>query len=380
MRDLIPENIRGRYFGKRAAIATALGAGLSLLAGISVDYFKASHSEISIYSVVLLIGAGFGMLGVFFQTRIPEPRMVRTRQKRVRTVLAEPFQDKNFRHLLLFLGSWSFAMNLAAPFFTVYMLQRLHLSMTIVLSLAVLSQLMNVLFFQVWGRLADRFSNKSVLIMAGPLFMLSIFFFPLTTMPESYIMTFPFLILIHVLAGMSTAGMILCTGNIALKLAPQGKATAYLATNALVSGIAATIAPILGGIVADWFANKELRLTLTWTTETMQQGMELPAMSFRGLDFLFLGAIMFGMYSLHRLLLVKEVGDAEEGVVLSEFHRIVGRAVRHVSNVSGLRHLFHFPYGKLIELLSEDDLIPGKNGLPASPGLFDPGLVQKELE
>lgn len=51
------------------------------------------------------------------------------------------------------------------------------------------------------------------------------------------------------MASMSTAGVSLCAGNIALKLAPQGRAAAYLAVNALVAGAAATIAPISGGLL-----------------------------------------------------------------------------------------------------------------------------------
>ena len=50
------------------------------------------------------------------------------------------------------------------------------------------------------------------------------------------------------MASMSTAGVSLCAGNITLKLAPQGRAAAYLAVNALVAGAAATIAPISGGL------------------------------------------------------------------------------------------------------------------------------------
>lgn len=381
MQDVVPEDIRGRYFGKRAAISTALGAALSLLAGISVDYFAQQFPEIGIYSAFFLIASAIGLIGTYFISRVPEPRMVATPQQSIRAVLTEPFHDENFRQLLRFLGSWNFAINLAAPFFTVYMLQRLQLSMTIVLALSVLSQLMNVLFFQLWGRLADRFSNKSVLAVAGPLFMLSIFFFPLTTMPEAYVLTLPFLVLIHVLAGISMAGMLLCAGNIALKLAPQGKATAYLATNALVSGMAAAIAPILGGIAADWFAKKELRLALTWTSERIHEGMELPAMNLRGLDFLFILACVLGMYSLHRLVLVKEAGDVEEGVVVSEFYRMMRKAVRSVSNVAGMRLLFSFPYGRLTELFSEDNLMQDdESGLPMSPGLFHAASITNEFD
>ena len=43
------------------------------------------------------------------------------RDKHWLSLLTTPLRDSNFRHLVLFLSSWNFAVNLAAPFFTVYM-------------------------------------------------------------------------------------------------------------------------------------------------------------------------------------------------------------------------------------------------------------------
>jgi MFS family permease len=259
--------------------------------------------------------------------------------------LKEPLREKNFRQLLVFLGTWNFAINMAAPFFTVYMLKRLEMPLAIVLALSVLSQLVNVLFFHVWGRLADRFSNKSVLMVSGSLFVISIILWPFLTMPEKYLLTVPLLILIHVLTGISTAGVTLCSANIALKCAPYGKATAYLASSALVNGLAATAAPIVAGIAADWFSTQELTLALRWVSHASGgKPLEIPAFNLRGLDFLFVGAFIFGQYSLHRLLAVQEEGEVEERIVMTELYGQVRKAVRHVSNVAGLRQLTYFPF------------------------------------
>ncbi len=376
MQDFIPVSIRGEYFGKRLSIATALGAVLSLAAGMSVDLFKTRFPEIGIYSVLFLTGAGFGFLGVYFLSRIPEPRMTVVASRGILTVLFEPFHDKNFRQLLIFLGAWNLMNNLAAPFFTVYMLKRIGLSMTLVLGLSVLSQIANVLFFQVWGSLADRFSNKSVLAVTGPLFILSILCFPFTTMPDAYILTIPLLVVIHALAGMSSAGVLLCTGNIALKRAPQGKSTSYLAINALISGLAATIAPILGGVTADWFGYRELRLTFTWTSTAVGRVVAVSPMNHQGLDFLFIMAVLVGIYALHRLAYVKEFGEVEKGVVLLEFYGAMRRSLRSISNVAGVRNLFQFPYNRLMDIFADDSL-PQENS--ASPGFLNTDSLKKQL-
>jgi len=349
MRDFVPDGIRGSFSGKRMAIATATGAGLTLLVGLGLTMGKVwFSSELVTYSVLFLAGGAWGLLGLWFLARIPEPRMPRVDPVGLLAVLAEPFREHNFRQLLVFLGLWNFAINIAAPFFTVYMLTRLGLPMALVLGLSVVSQLFNVAFFRLWGGLADRFSNKSVLMVCGSLFVLSILMWPFLTMPERHVFTLPLLVAIHVLTGISTAGVTLCSANIALKAAPHGKATAYLASNALVNGMAATLAPILAGIAADWLDTQQLTLAFRWTSLVSEtQPFEIPAIDLRGLDFLFVSAFFLGQYALHRLLAVREQGEVEEDIVVTEFYSEVRKAVRHVSNVAGLRQLTYFPFGRL---------------------------------
>ena len=350
MRDFIPEQIMGRYFGRRMAIATAVGAVITLLAGPAVDFYKA-HVEngIGIYTILFLVGAAAGITGTFFLSRIPEPRMPESpKGQGILKVLAQPFRNANYRKLLVFLSAWSFSVNLAAPFFVVYMLKRLELQMTYVILLSVLSQGVNVLFLRLWGRLADRFTNKSVLAASGPFFILCTLLWVFTTMPERYFLTIPLLIIIHALTGMSTAGINLAAGNMALKSAPKGEATAFLATNALVSGIAATIAPILGGLAADFFANQEVSMTISWAnTSAGGSRYAFPAFSLRGLDFLFIASFVTGFYALHRLAPVKEEGEVDEDIVLDNFYSEVRRTARHISNVAGIRHITSFPFAIL---------------------------------
>lgn len=349
MRDFIPQNILGSYSGKRLAIATAVGAVLTLVAGFGIEVGKRTLPDPHVsYSILFMLGGIAGLIGVYFLARIPEPRMAPHVPRGIFTVLAEPLREFNFRRLLVFLGSWNFAVNLAAPFFVVYMVMRLGMSLGVVLSLSVLSQLINVMFFRIWGRLADRFSNKSVLGVSGWIFILSIFLWPFLTLPEKHMLTMPLLIAIHVLAGISTAGINLCAGNIALKAAPQGKATAYLAALALINGVAATIAPILAGLAADGFAGQELALSLRWSSDGATESIfDLSALSLKGLDFLFMIAVVFGVYAMHRLLAVREEGEVEEKIVLTQLYGEVRKAVRHVSNVAGLRHQYYFPFAKL---------------------------------
>jgi MFS family permease len=352
LRDLIPGDRMGAFFARRLTFSTAAGALLGLLGGVAIDVYRANFDNpAGAYTIVFSLAGLAGMVSVFFMGRTAEPTMPPEESVSLWKMLFRPFRDTNFRNLLIFLAWWSAAVNFAAPFFTVYLLHRIGLNMTWVLLLSVVSQITNVLFFGVWGRLSDQFTNKSVLVFSVPLFFISFLFWPFTTLPERHIMSIPLLIAIHVIAGMATAGVALCANNLAMKTAPYGKAASYLAVNALVSGAAATVSPVLAGFAADWFEPYELQLTLSFTNWTKEySALELPTFDLKGLDFVFVIAFFIGVYCFHRLLAVREKGEVTEQVLRQAFLGEIARMVRQVSSVAGLRQIVSFPFAYLIAL------------------------------
>lgn len=344
MRDLVPQDQLGSFYSRRMRLATGLGIVLYLASGFYVDFIKKVFPDIELYAYSTLFFLGFlaGMLGVYFISTIPEPRMAAQEGKTTfLELMLVPFEDANFRKLITFLGSWSFAVNLAAPFFIVYMLKRLQMDMSLIIALTVLSQIMNLVFLRIWGRFSDVFSNKSVLAVCGPLFLVCILAWTFTTMPEKHMGTIPLLVAIHIFLGISIAGVTLATGNIALKLAPKEQATPYLATNSVVSSLAAGIAPILGGKFADFFSARELALTLNWKSPARE--LSFHALNFQHWDFFFFLAFLFGLYSIHRLTKVREVGEVEEKIVINELLSEIRRPLSNLSTIGGLRQMIVFP-------------------------------------
>jgi len=316
-----------------------------MIAGVYIDFWKRAFISYEAYgySILFFLGFAAGMLGVYFISTIPEPKMVaEEKEGSLLKLLLRPFQDVNFRNLTLFSGWWSLAANLAAPFFTVYMLKRLELNMSLIIGLTVLSQLVYIAFLRIWGGFSDRFSNKSVLRVSGPLFLICILAWTFTTIPEKYFLTIPLLIAIHILMGVATAGVNLASGNIGLKLAPQGRATAFLASRNFVNSLAMGIAPILGRVLATFFAERELSWTLRWAGPN--GGVAIQTLNFQQWDFFFFIAFLVELYSIHRLSIVKEFGEVEEGIVIHELVAEVRRNIGHISSVGGLRQMAQFPF------------------------------------
>jgi len=173
LRDLLPQARLGDFFSRRMKVSAILGIIFSLAAAGYIDYMKNSFPQQEMYGYSFLFFLGFvaGMIGVYFLATIPEPRMIRPKESmHFLKVLCEPFKDENFKNLMAFLGAWTFAVNLAAPFFTVYMLKRLNLDMAVIIALSAFSQLVHLLFLRIWGKFTDKFSKNQCLPSAGRCF------------------------------------------------------------------------------------------------------------------------------------------------------------------------------------------------------------------
>src|SRR5439155_2895640 len=116
---------------------------------------------------------------------------------------------------------------------------------------------------------------KAVLEISAPLFLFCTLAWTFTGVPWVRPMTFYLLIAIHVLMGIATAGVALASGNIAMKLSPAGQATSFLAASSVVSASCAALAPIIGGLCADYFAAHELSLAFTWKTDVNALTLQL---------------------------------------------------------------------------------------------------------
>jgi MFS family permease len=359
IRDFLPEDTRNRAFARRMAIATATGAGLSLLAGLAVEELGVRlDSAVAGYVVVLAAGVAAALLGLVFLSRIPEPTMPAATHRPWADILRAPLQHKEFRALVSFLATWTFATHLSTPFFTVYLLRRFELPMSAVIALAVLSQLTAAFVLRAWGNVADKFSTLTVARVSCAGFLVSIACWPMVGLLETPWMILAGLAFIHMLAGLSSAGTNLATGTVVMELAPRGAAAGYLATNALISGSASALAPLLAGLSADWLDTQRLSVTVAWTsTVDAGSGLSLRPLDIHGIDFLFVATVVVGLYAIHRILGVTERAMAGRRVVLAalleQLQEQMPQPLRAVTTVPSVRDLVYFPFSMLSRVLPE---------------------------
>ncbi|MBI4202431.1 MAG: MFS transporter [Chloroflexi bacterium] len=340
VRDLVPQQILGRFYARRLALSNVMAAAFGLAAALFVDYWKASITgspEAIGYAIPLMVGfATLGLASPFFMALMPEPLMAPPSPNRssIATSLAVPLRDPNFKHLLRFAFMWGLALNLAVPFFAVYMLVRLQLPLSSVIALTVLSQLSNVLFLRLWGPLADKFGQKIILSLCASLYLLVVLGWTFTTMPERYFLTVPLLVVLHILAGAAASGVNLTIGTLGMKLAPQQQATEYLASASVALNLGAGLGPLLGGAFADFFSVRSLNFVVSWVSP--ERFIDLPAISLQGFDFLFAITFVVGLFTLNSLTVMREEGEVGREVVLDALYSPARQLSSPVSSVAAL--------------------------------------------
>jgi len=350
-RDLVPRDFLASFASRRLAYATVASIVISLAGAAFVDLWGSigsADNEVLGYTIVIAVGAVFiAMASPVFLALTPEPKMRLPEGPSMSPfkLLALPFRDSNFRRLMIFLFMRGFTTNLAAPFFAVYMLQRIGLPLFAVIAFTVAGQIANVFFLRVWGPMADRLGCKAVLSVSGSLMALVTLCWTFTTMPERHAFTLPMLAALHVFYGIGTAGVNVAMGAFGMKLAPEGNATPYLAGASLAASLGAGISPLLGGRFADYFSVRAFNINVEWIDPT--QVLQLPAFSLTGFDFLFAIAFLTGFLTLSRLNAVQEEGETSRDAAMEELLSNSAGVARMVNSVPGLAFAVQIPYGYL---------------------------------
>lgn len=314
MKDLVPQEKLGNYFSYRTRLMQIVNVVLSLLTALAIDYIKSHYPqyEVAAYPVMFIAGGLAGMAGVWMMGRTPEPTST-MQNGQLFKLIRKPLKDKNFRRLLFFNTAWAFSLNLATPFFSVYLLKTLEIGLSTIIALNIISQISSILFVRVWGKYADRFSNKTVIRICAPIYIGCIVAWSFV---GDHLLTVPFLIVIHIVSGATTAGINLSINNIGLKLASKDEAIVYIAARNMVTAFIPALAPIFGGMMADFLSANQLVANFSIRVPFGSSMVTLFKLSNWSLFFVF--SAILAMVSLRFLRTLSEEGEIGKEVVVRQ--------------------------------------------------------------
>jgi MFS family permease len=181
MQDLV-ETKRGEYFGKRSK-STGLVLIISMLtAGLILDHFKGGKI---FFGFVILFG--LALIGrytsFYFLKKQYEPKATKDDKSYFSFLqFIKKMHSNNFGRFVIFTSLVSFAVAIASPFFSVYMIKNLQFSYFSFTLVSLSSLLSPILFLSFIGKVSDKIGTVRIMKITGyltplvPLFwILSIF-------------------------------------------------------------------------------------------------------------------------------------------------------------------------------------------------------------
>lgn len=242
--DMIDDDRRGMYFAKRAKVVAVTSFAALSVAGLILHASETWRNPAWGFAIIFVLAGVARLISTGYLTRLRELPVadVPKRESGVRDFLRSR-RSMMFRRFLLFSGTFHVAAMMAGPFFVVYLLRDLHLTYLqygLWLAAPILGQLISL---QEWGRIADTFGNKKVLVMTGLI---------IPILPVLYIFSSNWLVLVAInfLSGLIWPGFSLSLGNYVFDAVqpgdrPKGVAI-YNTVNALGAGV--------GAMLGSWLA------------------------------------------------------------------------------------------------------------------------------
>lgn len=257
MADVVPNEIRGRYFGFRNSVCGVVGMAAGLSAGFYLDRAPSPGGFQMLLSVgVLFALVGIVMYGWHADPHRPMPRLSLPEMVRV------PLRDANFRRFLAFAMYWNGAIMLGSPFVIPYLLKHLGMTFTQVALWSAIAALCSLVTMPLWGRLADQVGHKTVLTIT--LVIVAVL------LPGCWIAAMPgFLFFIWVSSfvdSLGWGGFNTALFNLSLTTAPARYRIAYMSVLGACAGITGFVTGFCSGPLFELFSRWTFAIgSFQWT-------------------------------------------------------------------------------------------------------------------
>jgi MFS family permease len=242
---IIPEDIRARFIGRQTMAHLLVGIVASYAAGWYLDLFD-DTTKYTAFFAIFLVATLIGLGGFLNLSRVP---FQTTESDNQTGSLLIPFQNPQFRNLLIFFWAWNFAWSLSSPFYSVFMLKTLQISYSNVAILTSLLMAAMVVGSQLLSGLIDRYGSKAMLqILTIPSIITPIFW--TFNRPDFYW----FIPVAMILNGLIFSGMLVSVNSLLYATVPDGSnRTAYFAGWSCAIFLAYAIAPLVGSALVAYF-------------------------------------------------------------------------------------------------------------------------------
>jgi len=243
MTDIVDEGRRGEYFGWRNRVLGVVVIVSTFAAGF-ILYQAERVSALLGFCVIFGLAFVFRLVSWRYMTKMHEPELKPREEDyfSFRDFISR-MPSSNFAKFVVFVAATKFSVNIASPFFAVFMLRDLkfdYLTFTLInLAAAFTAIVVN----KRWGVHSDRAGNLKVLRITSYL----VSFIPLLWLVNQNPV---YLFCVQMFSGFAWAGFNLSASNFIYDAASPGKRQRCIAYFSAFTGVALFLGALIGGFLA----------------------------------------------------------------------------------------------------------------------------------
>jgi len=241
MGDLVPERRRGRFFALRTRLTSATTFASLVTAGTLLHLLNQRGMTTGGYITLFTVAAMARTVSWYHLSKMHDPPgHVAAMEIPLDRGWWRRLRHSPFVRFSAFFALMQFAVAIASPFFTVYMLRDLHFTYLQFMANTATTVLFQFLTLARWGRISDAFGNRLILATCACV----IPFLPILWTLSA---NFWYLIVLQALSGLSWAGFSLSAGNFLYDLVAREKRATYMAVHNVIASTGIFGGALLGG-------------------------------------------------------------------------------------------------------------------------------------
>ena len=260
MGDLVPDRIRGRFFGRRTIFLSIAGTLTSLGAAILLDRLAPIGWTGAALAGLTVAAFLAGVASVVLMLRQHEPPAPAEPGVSAWRALRLALRDRRARPFLGYLFAWNAAVGISASFFAYHMLTNLHTGFLVVAAHGVGVAVVRIASARFWGHAVDRIGAGPVVVFCS---------FGIAAVPLTWFFVTPDrlwpIALDAVFAAFLWSGHNIAAFDLTIGLAPRASRPFYLAAFATAGGLGFGLASMLAGQLAALFPVHFVLAGEAWT-------------------------------------------------------------------------------------------------------------------
>jgi MFS family permease len=247
--DIVPITRRGRYFGSRNMVMGIAGMVTTYIVGVMITGIGSPEG----YQWAIGLAFIFGVISTFFFSRIHETESAETKASQaskssysLKALVSTLKSDRNFVVFCAYAAIWTFSLNIAGPFFSVYLVQDLKATAAVVGVAAIVSKLAGIPAQNFFGGLADKWGARKLMMVTGMIIPVLPLLWLFTSNPWH---VYP----INILGGAIWAGYNIASFNFLLNISPVEQRARYSAMYQIAVAGSTALGAALGGAIASYW-------------------------------------------------------------------------------------------------------------------------------